>query len=234
MPDSNENFYTSGTADQGTPEQREVNWVADPNKAQELANMDQQRINREEEMRQVTELGTEAERKNIEIMEGLLEKYPTAIEVLTLDNNTKVAFFEIPSKLAYQFDQYQSRSKYGPGIVVFSKYGLTHIKTPKYTQLRPLIVPTMGKIATQQPDHVVAATSPNQGDQQYFLDNSPYGNCDLADHHPKGFLSERIPKTLNHKYLGEIMRRTEDKLLKEKRSNDAPGLSPVDVLKEMP
>ena len=68
--------------------------VADVASAQELASMEDTMINREVELKETYEQGTEQERNNLEIADGLAKKYPHAFEQTILPDGSKVTVFK--------------------------------------------------------------------------------------------------------------------------------------------
>ncbi len=81
----------------------DVSRVADVASAQELANMENDMRNREGELKETYEQGTETERNNLEIADGLAEKYPHAFEQTVLPDGSKVTVFK--NYLIPQFNQ---------------------------------------------------------------------------------------------------------------------------------
>ncbi|MDY0097489.1 MAG: hypothetical protein RBS01_04020 [Candidatus Dojkabacteria bacterium] len=72
----------------------DVSRVADVASAQELATMENDMRNREVELKEVYKYGTETERKNLEIAEGLQEKFPHAFEQIVLSDGSKVTLYK--------------------------------------------------------------------------------------------------------------------------------------------
>mgnify|MGYP000933619649 CR=1 FL=1 len=85
----------------------DVSRVADVASAQELATMENDMRNREEALKETYEQGTETERNNLEIADGLAQKYPHAFEQTLLPDGSKVTVFKnylIPEFHHYKYN----------------------------------------------------------------------------------------------------------------------------------
>ena len=143
--------------------------VADVASAQELASMEDTMINREVELKETYEQGTEQERNNLEIADGLAKKYPHAFEQTILPDGSKVTVFKNylipefnnkynivtdPDNLFSQIDPVQ-RSILTKGFVgseynsfIFSKEGFIQISLNMNTGQfnEPYFKPTQGNL----------------------------------------------------------------------------------------
>ena len=147
---------------------------------------------------------------NIGITEILLEKYPTVMQVIILEDQTKVAYFDTQEIFSTCPEDIK-------GIVAFSPYGLTFIPEGEYYLNTGIIESAINIVSSQEP--IAESLKGTKIFKLIAVTNISDDRVSLSfKHYPQSFDSQDLHPALRHQLLGQRLQEANENI-KPKRTS---------------